>query len=51
MATDEPLMLLLALYVRDASGLRPQTATSIPELEPAVISQRATKKRIRSARR
>lgn len=29
-------MLLIALYVRDASGLRPQVAPEIPQLEPAV---------------
>jgi hypothetical protein len=37
MATDVPLMLLFALYVRDASGLRPQRQPAIPELEPAVL--------------
>ena len=36
MSTDEPLMLLLALYVRDASGLHPQREPEIPPLEPAV---------------
>ena len=35
--TDVPLMLLFALYVRDASGLRPQLEPAIPELEPAVL--------------
>jgi hypothetical protein len=36
-ATDVPLMLLFALYVRDASGLRPQREPAIPELEPTVL--------------
>src|ERR1700751_1700688 len=36
-ATDVPLMLLFALYARDASGLRPQLEPAIPELEPAVL--------------
>jgi hypothetical protein len=36
MATDEPQSLLMALYVRDASGLRPQVDPDIPSLEPAV---------------
>jgi hypothetical protein len=34
--TDEPQLLLMALYVRDASGLRPQVDPNIPPLEPAV---------------
>src|SRR5450759_3590299 len=34
--TDEPQSLLMALYVRDASGLRPQVAQDIPPLAPAV---------------
>jgi hypothetical protein len=37
MATDEPSMLLFALHVRDASGLRPQSEPQVPELEPAVL--------------
>ena len=37
MATDVPIMLLFALYVRDASGLRPQLEPALPELEPAVL--------------
>jgi hypothetical protein len=36
MSTDEPLMLLLALYVRDASGLHPHLKSDIPALEPVV---------------
>ncbi|HXN02117.1 MAG TPA: hypothetical protein VN973_09560, partial [Candidatus Dormibacteraeota bacterium] len=36
MATDEPQSLLMALYVRDASGLRPQVDPDIPSLEPGV---------------
>jgi hypothetical protein len=36
MSTDEPLTLLLALYVRDASGLHPYLESDIPALEPAV---------------
>ncbi len=36
-STDEPLMLLLALYVRDASGLHPHLESDIPALEPAVL--------------
>lgn len=35
-AIDEPQSLLLALYVRDASGLRPEVDPDIPALEPAV---------------
>jgi hypothetical protein len=35
-STDEPQLLLMALYVRDASGLRPQVDPNIPPLEPAV---------------
>jgi hypothetical protein len=38
-ATDEPLILLFALYVRDASGLHPQREPAIPELEPAVLGE------------
>jgi hypothetical protein len=34
--TDEPQLLLMALYVRDASGLRSQLHPNIPPLEPAV---------------
>jgi hypothetical protein len=34
--TDEPQLLLMALYVRDASGLRPQGDPNIAPLEPAV---------------
>ncbi len=34
--TDEPQLLLMALFVRDASGLRPQVDPNIPPLEPAV---------------
>ena len=33
---DEPHSLLRALYVRDASGLRPEVHPDIPALEPAV---------------
>src|SRR6202521_3483632 len=36
MATDEPQSLLMALYVRDASGLRPQVDPDIPALELGV---------------
>src|ERR1700674_1162730 len=36
MATDEPQSLLMALYVRDDSGLRPQVDPDIPSLEPGV---------------
>lgn len=36
MSTDEPLMLVLALYVRDASGLHPHLESDIPALEPPV---------------
>lgn len=35
-ATDESQVLLLALYVRDASGLRPRIEPDIPALEPAM---------------
>ena len=35
MGTDEPQSLLMALYVRDASGLHPQVNPEIPPLEPA----------------
>jgi hypothetical protein len=35
-STDEPQSLLMALYVRDASGLRPQVDPDIPSLEPGV---------------
>jgi hypothetical protein len=38
-STDEPLMLLLALYVRDASGLHPHPELDIPALEPAVLPE------------
>jgi hypothetical protein len=38
MGTDEPQSLLIALYVRDASGLRPQIDPDIPPVEPAVPS-------------
>ena len=34
--TDEPQLLLMALYVRDASGLRPRVDPNIAPLEPAV---------------
>src|SRR5487761_400312 len=36
-STDEPLMLLLALYVRDASGLHPHPELELPALEPDVL--------------
>jgi hypothetical protein len=36
MGTDEPQSLLMALYVRDASALRPQVDPDIPPVEPAV---------------
>jgi hypothetical protein len=36
-STDEPQSLLMALYVRDASGLGPQIDPDIPPLEPAVL--------------
>jgi hypothetical protein len=36
MATDEPQSLLMALYVRDATGLSPQVDPDIPSLEPGV---------------
>jgi hypothetical protein len=36
MGTDEPQTLLIALYVRDTSGLRPQVDPDIPLVEPAV---------------
>jgi hypothetical protein len=36
MGTDEPQSLLMALYVRDISGLRPQVDPDIPTVEPAV---------------
>ena len=36
-STDEPQSLLMALYVRDASGLHPQVDPYIPTLEPAVL--------------
>lgn len=36
MSTDEPQSLLMALYVRDACGLRPQVDPDIPRLEPSV---------------
>ena len=36
MSTDEPQSLLIALYVRDASGLHPQVDPDIPLVEPAV---------------
>jgi hypothetical protein len=36
MSTDEPQSLLMALYVRDASGLRPRMDLDVPPLEPAV---------------
>jgi hypothetical protein len=36
MATDAPESLVMALYVRDASGLRPQVDPDIPSLEPGV---------------
>jgi hypothetical protein len=35
-STDEPQSLLMALYVRDASGLRAQVDPDIPSLEPGV---------------
>jgi hypothetical protein len=35
-STDEPQLLVMALYVRDAAGLRPQIDPDIPALEPAV---------------
>ena len=35
--TDEPQSLLLALYVRDFSGLRPQVYPEVPPVEPAVL--------------
>jgi|GEM_PF-665131 len=34
--TEEEQILLMALYVRDASGLRPQVDPDIPALEPTV---------------
>ena len=36
LSTDEPQSLLIALYVRDASGLHPQVDPDIPLVEPAV---------------
>lgn len=33
---DEPQPLLIALYVRDATGLRPRITPDIPRLQPAV---------------
>jgi hypothetical protein len=36
MGTDEPQSLLMALYVRDAAGLRPRIDPDLPPLEPAV---------------
>ena len=36
MGTDEPQSLLMALYVRDTSGLRHQVDPDIPLVEPAV---------------
>jgi hypothetical protein len=36
MSVDEPQSLLIALYVRDACGLRPEVAPAIPSLEPVV---------------
>jgi hypothetical protein len=36
MGTDEPQSLLMALYVRDASGLRPQVHPDVPALEHEV---------------
>jgi hypothetical protein len=35
-STDEPQLLVMALYVRDAAGLLPQIDPDIPPLEPAV---------------
>ena len=35
-ATDEPQSLLTAIFVRDASGLHPETEPHIPPLEPPV---------------
>lgn len=35
-ASHEPQMLLLALYVRDASGLLPRIEPDLPALEPAI---------------
>ena len=37
MSIDEPLMLLIALYVRDASGLHSHLESEIQALEPAVL--------------
>jgi hypothetical protein len=34
MATDEPQSLLMALYVRDASGLRPQVDPDVTRVVP-----------------
>ena len=36
MGADEPQSLLMALYVRDAAGLRPRIDPDLPPLEPAV---------------
>ena len=37
---DEPQSLLIALYVRDVSGLGPRMAPKLPPLEPAVIADK-----------
>src|SRR2546427_4216599 len=49
--TDEPQLLLMALYVRDSSGLRSPVHPNIPPLEPAVTmgDQAAAFNRVASA--
>ncbi len=38
-SVDEPLMLLVALYVRDVAGLRPPLEYDVPPLDPPVLRE------------
>jgi hypothetical protein len=47
---DEPQSLLIALYVRDACGLRPEVAPAIPSLEPGVpVSDKESPEAVRAS--
>ena len=49
-AVDEPQSLLIALFVRDAAGLRPQIESDIPALEPSVPFNRASSSNVTASR-
>jgi hypothetical protein len=41
-AIDEPKSLLIALFVRDSAGLRPELESDVPPLEPQVSFSEAS---------